>query len=252
MKREKTPPSKAKRKPVTKQIRLDGIDIELVRKQIRHMYIRVREGGVVRVTFPFHVSEKEVECFILNKINWIREKQRIVTERRLEFLTSAQLRDGGEIMLLGRPRRLCFSQADQPSIECSKRDDALNIALPNTLFPIEAHQDQVEKLLQSYCVRLLEQTLKSIFDQLRTRTGLAYSSLKIKPMRSRWGSCNPCLRSINISLYLVQYPIKLVEYVALHELTHLIEPSHNERFYSLLAAHMPDWRDRRRALRRGP
>lgn len=155
-------------------------------------------------------------------------------------------------MLLGRSHRLSFSQADQLSIERSEWADRLNVTLPSTFFPIEAHQDKVEKILRTYCVRLLEHTLKSIFDQLWIQTGLTYSSLKIKPMRSRWGSCNPRLRSINISLYLVQYPIKLVEYVALHELTHLLEPSHNERFYSLLAVHMPDWRDRRRALRKAP
>ena len=87
---------------------------------------------------------------------------------------------------------------------------------------------------------------------LEERVGARASEYRVRKMRTRWGSCNTLKRRIWISLELVRYPLECLEYVLVHELVHLHEPSHNARFHRLVEAVLPDWKERRRKLRLGP
>lgn len=79
--------------------------------------------------------------------------------------------------------------------------------------------------------------------------GVKVQSWHLRDMKTRWGSCTPSTGRIRFALMLAQVPLPCIEYVVLHELVHLLEPSHNQRFHALMTQYMPDWRARRRQMR---
>ena len=95
---------------------------------------------------------------------------------------------------------------------------------------------------------LLHAEIPFLIEQWERRLGVRVSAYFLQRMKTKWGSCNPRSRSIRLNTELVKKPKDLVEYVVVHEMLHLLVPSHDERFVALLDRHYPAWREARDEL----
>lgn len=95
----------------------------------------------------------------------------------------------------------------------------------------------------------LQELLPALFTKWETAIGVKSNKVTIRDTRSQWGSCNIRTKNISISVWLGAYPIECIEYVVVHELVHLLEKGHNERFYAYLNYYFPNWKECRDKLK---
>ncbi len=112
--------------------------------------------------------------------------------------------------------------------------------------------DKREEVLEQWYRRRLRVQIGPLLEKWETRIGVAVAEVRIKKMRTRWGSCNARVRRIWLNLELVKKPASCLEYILVHEIVHILERRHNARFRELIDRLMPTWRLRREELNRAP
>lgn len=123
----------------------------------------------------------------------------------------------------------------------------LRLAVPDPEDP-GSRERAFGRAWDALCRREFEEVLEELYP-LVAPFGVARPALRVRAMRSRWGSCHYTKGVVVLSSHLLAKPQAAVEYVVLHELCHFIHPDHSQAFYGLLASLMPDWRQRKALLR---
>lgn len=186
------------------------------------------------------VPERVIDEFVAAKADWIMK-----TKKRLAGVERRRYFDGEQLLLLGEPVPVRRLQGQKQA--AVRRDGVLELILPHP-----EDERKVKKLLDTYLENLCEQLFaKACDDCYRTfaRFGVEKPQLKIRSMKSRWGSCNTKTRAVTLNKRLILVPPACIEYVVFHEFTHLIHPNHSADFYQLLGRVMPDYENRCRYLR---
>jgi predicted metal-dependent hydrolase len=208
--------------------------IEFVRvRRARRYILRVRPDGTLRVTVPTGGSRREAEQFVRKHQRWIRrERDRVQVER-----APREWHDGSEILLRGEVVRLAVAACGE-ALVASYAGRQLSIAPPLDIRT--AVEGDLKELAKAELVpRLLD---------LAAQHNLRPGAISVRSQRSRWGSC---ARNGNIALNfrLVQMPLAVRDYVLLHELMHIRQQNHSRRFWKLVEAVCPAFRDAERWLR---
>lgn len=217
------------------------IDFELKRRAVKNLRISVSApDGKVEVVAPKGLSQAAINDAIYKRINWIRKhQQRFLEQKRPQPL---QMISGETHYLWGNPYTLDITHRHGKH-EVSIHENNLHMYVrPNTSF-----ENKVAVLDSFYRQQLIE-VANPMFDYWCKTLDLSFKQWRIRKMKTRWGSCSPYKGHILLNLELAKKPFKCLEYVVLHELLHLIEPSHNKYFHALLDAHMADWRQRQDLL----
>jgi predicted metal-dependent hydrolase len=115
-----------------------------------------------------------------------------------------------------------------------------------------AHRDQRDSVLQTWYRRELRQLLPPLLQKWEPRLGKAVAEVRVRRMKTRWGSCNANAGRIWLNLELIKKPVACLEYVLVHEMVHLHERHHNDRFLEWMDRLLPQWRVRRDELNRAP
>lgn len=221
----------------------ETLEFRFIRSARRTIALYVNRDGSVLVRAPMRVPFAEVTLFLRERWDWL-QKQRL--RFSLEPQPEAQLYRHGESFLhLGEERTLSLRPAARSRVLLEEA--TLHVTLPE-----ERWQDPsaIAELLEQWqrreARRLFAERLAHCHGEMR-ELALPYPQLKIRKMRSRWGSCS---RSavITLNLELVRMPLACIDYVVTHELCHLVEFNHSPRFYALQASFLPDWSERRRRL----
>ncbi|MBE5742521.1 MAG: M48 family metallopeptidase [Clostridiales bacterium] len=215
-------------------IKEQGIEIELVRKSVKNLSIRISREGKVTLTVPKKMPENEALKFFRQKISWVKSKIDIVNER-LEFNFS----DGERFFIFGKETvfKVVNSKENKVVFDIGKVTVfAENIPAVMRLF---------EGFIKQFFYECAEQYLK----YWSTVTGFKYTDFKIKKTVSTWGSCNTAKGNISLSLYLVFLPVECLNYVALHEICHLKYSNHGEGFKNMLSFYMPKWKSVRKYMK---
>lgn len=227
--------------PIRREI--DKIPVEILRKKIRHMYLRVdSETGDVTVTAPLSCPDSDIEKLVHNHLDWIDQRQRHIREQNDRGIS---LRKDERTALWGNPFTLepVYYIGRKPSEPIFFDGRILRLPLPENVTP----KGRETRLNNWYRSRFLE-ALPDFTTRMETRTGLAADTYLLRSMTSRWGTCNPHEKKILLNLKLVKYPPKCLEYVLIHELTHLKIPHHGPDFWAAVAVHCPDWKEIRQQL----
>jgi predicted metal-dependent hydrolase len=208
--------------------------IEFVRvRRARRYILRVRPDGTLRVTVPNGGSRREAEQFVRKHQRWIRrERDRVQVER-----APREWGDGREILLRGEPVRIAVERrADDLVVSYAGR----TLTTPPTLDVRAAVERDLRELARCELIPRLH--------ELAATHDLQPGLVSVRNQRSRWGSC---ARNGNIALNfrLVQMPVAVRDYVLLHELMHIRQQNHSRRFWKLVEAVCPDFRDAERWLR---
>jgi predicted metal-dependent hydrolase len=229
-------------------IEIHEVTVEVIRKSVKHMRLTVvPPDGLVRVSVPRRVNDSAVRTAVTIKLDWIRQKQRLVVERaQREARFRSQVATGETHWSWGRPYRLSVVEGShRPSV--SLRDDDQMVMH----VPAGASAERRLRVLDRWYRTSLASRIPGLIESWEPIIGEEIAEWRIKKMKTRWGSCNPRARRVWLGLELAKRLPECTEYVLVHEMVHLIEPSHNRRFYALMDRFMPDWRDWRNELNRG-
>ncbi|RFA26145.1 hypothetical protein CAI21_17580 [Alkalilimnicola ehrlichii] len=210
----------------------------------RSLGLYVYADGRVEVRVPFACDEHVAMDFLQRRLSWVMAKRAEFAERPRP--PQPEYRSGAQHLYLGERLTLKLQYAARPQVWLT--DDRLTIAARDIAEP-----EKVEQRLWAWYRRTAEALFPERLALGVARMhayGIVQPPLKIRRMRSRWGSCSR-RGSITLNLDLIRYPLACLDYVIAHELCHLLEFNHSPRFYRLLDATMPDWRTYKMHLTNG-
>lgn len=225
---------------------IGGIPVELTRKSnLKNMYIRVNPPqGIVSVSAPNEVDDETIRNFVLRRMpEIVKVRDRMLAQTRQ---SKREYVSGESCYLWGKPYMLQVSYSGN----CYKIEKTPNKILMTA--PVGASAESREKAMTEWYRAELKRVLPDVLRQCENRIGVEASACNVKYMRTRWGSCNVTERRILINLQLVKKPVECLEYVLTHELVHLLETNHTNRFRSLVEKYCPNWRDAKQLLEEMP
>ena len=223
-------------------LHLDGIDVSVVRKDVKHVRISVHPPeGRVRVSVPRHVTDSTLRHMLTPRLPWIRRKRaeaQRVPHAQPELVT-------GEIHpFRGRHYRLLLTEGNGAAGVRLAGDDTMELRVPHG-----SDRNRRAAVLEKWYRLQLHEAVQPLLDEWAPRLGVSVAEVRIRRMTTRWGSCNTRARRIWLNLELIKRSDACLEYVLVHELVHLLEGSHSQRFWRLMDEFMPQWRQHRAALK---
>lgn len=235
----------------TQLLEIDGITIELQRKRVKNINLRIRADGTVHVSAPLRTPQATVEAFVRSKADWIRDRVQLRQEQAEE--APRRWADGEQVFVWGEPAPLVLTEAASVRSEGVRLTDGkLFVAVANRYSgegdDAVAHR---ERLVERWQAAQVRDAALPLLEQHGKRMGVQAGSLRLRRMKSRWGSCNVRTGAITLNSELARFPHQCLEQVVVHELCHLLEPSHNARFHALMDRYYPAWPEARRLLRQG-
>lgn len=226
-------------------LRLGDLDIELTRKAVRHVHLSVHppEGRVTLVAPPGTRTEV-ARAYAISRLGWIRAQRARFSRQARETPRRFIRRESH--YLWGRRYLLEIQYEDaKPRVRLNHRRITLIVRPGST----EAARASV---MHEWHKALLHEAVPRLIAQWEPKLHVRVAGYFLQRMKTKWGSCNPRQRHIRLNTELVKKPKDLLEYVVVHEMIHLLEPTHGERFITLLDEHYPGWREARAELNELP
>jgi len=222
-------------------IELGDISILVSRKNIKNVHLSVHPPeGRVTLAAPTSTRLEVARAYAISKLGWIRDQQRKLEAQARE--TPRQFVGRESHYVWGRRYLLEVSYHDaKPSVV----QDHKRIKL--VVRPGSDAQTRAE-VMHEWQKRQMHQVVPALIEKWERKLGVTVAQYFLQRMKTKWGSCNHQAGNIRLNTELVKKPKDLVEYVIAHEMVHLIEPSHGERFVSILSHHYPTWREARAEL----
>jgi len=228
------------------EILIGDLAVEVVRKQIKHLHVGVYPpAGRVRVAAPLRLDDAAVRLAVTSRLGWIRRKQKGFA--RQDRQSQREMVTGESHYFQGRRYLLEVKRCDgRPGVRL------VGPARMELCVASGADRDQRDAVLQRWYRRELRKLLPPMLAKWEARVGKPVAEVRIRRMKTRWGSCNADAGRIWLNLELIKKPVACLEYVLVHEMVHLHVRHHNERFLEWMDALMPTWRVHRDELNRAP
>lgn len=228
------------------QIEVSGIPVEVVRKDIKNLHLAVYPpNGRVRVAVPLRVDDEGVRLAVISRLGWIRRKQAAFEEQ--ERQSQREMVTGESHYVQGRRYRLDVIEYNgRPSIRLRN-----NRTLELRIRPGTDRQKRMALLHRWYRGQLRKQ-IPDLIAKWEPEIVVEVSAWGIKKMKTRWGSCNIDARRIWLNLELAKKSPSCLEYIVVHEMVHILERYHNDRFRDYMDSLIPQWRLYRDELNRSP
>lgn len=215
-------------------------NIQIIKKDVKNITLKVKPNGEVILTAPKIASDEHIEFIVKKRAKWIEKKKEFFAS----FITTEKEYVSGEdFKYLGRSYRLKVIESKKESVKLQR--GYLEIYVKN-----KSDLKQKQNLVYSW---YSEKALLHFFNILQEFNKIVkqeIKDIKIRQMKTRWGSCNAYKSYINLNIELIKKPKKCIEYVIFHELVHLIHPNHSKEFYNYLSLYMCDWEQRKDILER--
>lgn len=215
-------------------------NIQIIKKDVKNITLKVKPSGEVILTAPKITSNEYIEFIVKKRAKWIEKKK--------EFFASFQVSEkeyisGEDFKYLGRSYRLKVIESKKEGVKLQRGYLEIYVKNKNDLKRKQnlLYEWYYEKALLHY-FNILQEFNKIVKQEIK--------DIKIRQMKTRWGSCNPCRSYINLNIELIKKPKICIEYVIFHELVHLIYPNHSREFYDYLSLYMSDWEKRKENLER--
>jgi predicted metal-dependent hydrolase len=230
---------------MTPQIKLGDIAVDVVQKDIKNVHLSVYPPtGRVRISAPKRMSLDTVRVFVVSKLDWIKKQQAKLRAQERE--SPRECLDRESHYVWGKRYLLTVTEHDAPpSIEL-QHDRMLLRVRPGT------DEDRRMALVEEWYRAQLKRAVPPLLARWQPLLKVRVERFFVQRMKTRWGSCNYRARTVHLHTELAKKPPECLEYVVLHELVHLLEPTHNVRFVALMDGFMPQWRFHRQALNRLP
>ena len=244
--------------------RPDGAPIPVVvtKKRVKNFNLRVTSGGEVHASAPLGASRERIEAFVQRNSIWIIN--RLAQREQRQTTTDEPLSPRSTIALWGkpitvqdaldhsfespapRPKQATFASfmgADEPDEHSRARRHAKLDGLSSEELQVRIDQLYVSEVTAA---------LRDMVHAYEIAMGVTVARISVRSMKTRWGSCTPKTATIRIARELAAYPVECLDMVVAHELVHLLEPSHNQRFHALLDTYCPNNRVLSQRLKKPP
>ena len=220
--------------------------MEVVRKAVKNLHLGVYPpAGRVRVAAPLHLDDDAVRLAVVTRLGWIRRRQDEL--RGQERQSKRELVTGESHYVRGQRVRLDVVEHDGPPSVRLVGKTRMKL-----LVRTGSDRAKREAVLEAwYRSQVLDAAL-ALLEEWEPKVGVRVKDLRVRRMKTRWGSCNAEAGRIWLNTELAKKPPKCLEYILVHEMVHLIERRHTERFRDLMDAFMPSWRLHRDELNRAP
>ncbi|MDO4798591.1 MAG: SprT family zinc-dependent metalloprotease [Coriobacteriales bacterium] len=216
------------------ELEVDGLTIEVTRKRVKNVNFRVGADGVARMSVPPHLSNERVRELAQSRVDWFANHL-----GRVQAQPRRRPRDwetGESVWVWGEERHLVVERA-QDGFGCSLGEGELRLRVPEG-----STREGRALLAERWYACQLKERLRELLPVCEERVGCKATSITLRRMKTRWGSCTTRTGTIRINTALAECPPACLEMVVTHELCHLVEPSHNRRFHALMDLHFPGWR----------
>lgn len=224
---------------------IGDILVDVVLKDIRNIHLSVHPpAGRVRISAPSGMNIETIRLYAISRLGWIKKQQRKLRGQERE--TPREYLNRESHYLWGKRYLLKIIERDAPSAV-----DVQHSAIHLYIRP-DASQEKKQFTLDEWYRRQLKVALPDLIALWEKRVGVRVNEFGIKKMKTKWGTCNPDARRIWVNLELAKKPKECLEYIVVHEMVHLLEHHHNERFIALMDDMLPKWRSLRDDLNRLP
>lgn len=228
------------------QISVAGLDVDVVRKDIKNLHLGVYPPeGRVRIAAPLHLDDDAVRMAVISKITWIRRQQKRFKDQRRQSPREYISRESH--YFLGQRYLLNVIEQDG-----SSRVEIRNKSLIDLYVPQGSDRSKKERVLTEWYRREIKAIIPPLIEKWEPLLGVDVAEWGVKRMKTRWGSCNVEARRIWLNLELIKKPPHCLEYIVVHEMVHLLERHHTDRFKELMDHFMPQWQMYRDELNQTP
>ncbi|WP_018402660.1 M48 family metallopeptidase [Marinobacter gelidimuriae] len=226
-------------------IQIGTIELLLNRKPIKNLHISVLPpDGRVRVSAPEKMTDTAIRMAVISRIPWIKKQQSDFAKQPRQ--SDREMRNGESHYLWGRHHRLSVvERAGRHEVKVGRGKIDLYVSAGTSI-------ENKDLLLSQYYRSALKSRVSELLPYWEKEISVTANSWGVKKMKTKWGSCNTEARRIWLNLELAKKPPECLEYILVHELVHLLERRHNERFKAYMDKHLPDWRERRSLLNKMP
>ena len=226
-------------------IELGETTLDVVRKDIKNVHLSVYPPtGTVRISAPTRMNLATIRLFAISKLGWIGQQQKALREQEREG--QREYLDRESHYVWGKRYLLKLVEADAaPSVQIHHSRLRLCVR-SGTSKPMR------EEIVSSWYRQLLRDAVPSLIKAWEPRLKVTVARFYVQQMKTRWGSCNPAASTLRLNTALATKPKECLEYLVVHEMVHLLEPTHGPRFLALMDRTMPHWRDTRELLNRLP
>ncbi|RDU23425.1 M48 family metallopeptidase [Anaerosacchariphilus polymeriproducens] len=223
-----------------KKIIVEGIPLFIEKKRIKNLYLKVKApDGQVQISAPYLMPESEIKKFVQIKLSWIEEKQKEF--QKLELPIEHQYISGETIYLWGRDYELEVISYHRNHVKIEGDKLILRVKDSSTL-------KQREKVLLKWYREQMKFYIPIFIRKWENTMKVKVDDWGVKNMKTRWGTCNIRDRRIWLNLQLAKRPIQCLEYVVVHEMVHLLERKHNDKFVAYMDKFLPEWKEYKRNL----
>lgn len=227
--------------PLLDTIVLDDLVIEFTRKDVKHVHLSVHPPhGRITLVAPRGTRIDVARAYAITRLGWMRKQLQTLRDQARE--TPRQFVTRESHYLWGRRYLLrVIERDDKPSVTTNHKHIVLTVR-PGT------DREKRAEILHEWHKAQLHAAIPPLIRTWERRLGVSVSGYFLQRMKTKWGSCNPAAGNIRLNTELAKKPKDLLEYVIVHEMVHLLEPTHGERFTALLDRHYPTWQEARLEL----
>ena len=230
---------------MSEAIRIGEVTITVTRKDIKHVHLSVHPpSGRVTLVAPIRTRPEVARAYAASRLGWIRDQQARLRAQAREaprrFVTRESHYVWGKRYLL-----TVLEREQKPSATMDHRRITLSVR-PGS------DRTKREAVMHAWHKAQLHREVPRLIRQWEPRLGVKVKAYFLQRMKTKWGSCTHAAQHIRLNTELVKKPKDLLEYVIVHEMLHLIAPTHSERFFTLMHKHYPSWREARAELNELP
>ncbi|WP_317897152.1 M48 family metallopeptidase [Aurantibacillus circumpalustris] len=228
------------------QIEISDFSIDVVRKSIKNMHLSVYPPtGRVRIAVPLNIDDEAVRLFAISKLSWIKKNQRKFEKQERQSPRAFAERESH--WFEGKRYLLRVKEHDAPPKVIIKTKTHIDLFVrPKTSV------EQSQNILNEWYRKQLKSQIPGLINKWEKIMGVTVSDWGVKQMKTKWGTCNIEQKRIWVNLELAKKPLNCLEYIVVHEMVHLLERNHNDRFHFHMNNYLPNWKVYREELNKMP
>lgn len=224
-------------------IELGDICLDVVRKEIKNVHLSVHPPkGRVTIAAPLRMDLETIRIFSIAKLGWIRKQQKRLRSQKREAAREYVTRESH------------YYLGERYLLKVIEQSSAAKVVLKHNTIELYVRKGasvkQREGVLHGWYREQLRELIPQFVSKLEKKMKVKVSEINIRAMKTKWGTCNPRAKRIWLNTELAKKPIESIEYVLVHEMVHLLERHHNERFIAYMDKFLPKWRHFRQELNR--
>lgn len=227
------------------KIELGGIVVDVLKKDIKNVHLSVHPPtGKVRISAPLRMEIDTIRVFAISKLHWIKQQQKKLRAQERE--TPREYLDRESHYVWGKRYLLKVIHKDAaPSVEL--RNSTLRLRIRS-----RSSDKKKQAVIDAWYREQLKEAIPPLVAKWERLMCVKVEKFFVQRMKTKWGSCNSRSRSIRLNSELAKKPLECLEYIVVHEMIHIVEPTHNQSFVALIDQFMPKWKFYRDMLNRLP